>query len=97
MSRPDRKANRAALSRLQDRLGLPGNGDQPTPPEIPVDERSRRAIEAVKALYAMQTTVYQQSLQGIAAAAVEAEGIDQSVYNFLDIDRMVWCHRKQSP
>jgi len=97
MPRPDQRANKAALDRLTDRLAgeNKNGGEKSVPAEIPVDERTRIAIESVKALYAQQTATYQQNLQVIANEALKDGAIDRAYYNFLDIDKMVWCHRER--
>lgn len=94
MTKPDKRANRAVLDRLSDRLAPGKNGGEPKEGEIPLHAGTRVAIEAVKALYAEQTKVYQQYLQVIGNEAAEAQKVDRAAY-ILDIDKYVW--RKKTP
>ncbi len=94
---PNKKANRAMLTRVEDVLGeMAKNGDvtvvpapEGTPIEtIPMLDITRIAVEHQLAKFAEQTAAHNAELQRIALAGLAAQGL-QGQYR-LNTDTMTW-------
>jgi hypothetical protein len=96
----NRKANRAALSRVQDAL----NGQPDERPTSPVCDATRavllgmqlqaQTINEAQAAVSRAASAYNANMQAIGALAARAENVNTETHQ-LDLDRMVWVERKK--
>ncbi len=97
----NRKANRAALSRVQDVLA---NGKPDEEKTFPISDATRavlmgmqlqrQGIKESQDALALIVSSYNSTMQAIGSLAAAAESRDTKEFQ-LDVDRMVWVERKK--